>query len=192
MINGIAFGFGLAGMIVLTKLTSYLAPFNLYFSISTLVVGSGAGFSPRALLIKLAIPFLVGFALCAVPIWIGRQKLLLKTDFGKSLCNFATSSAMETATAAAFFGSLLMSWPMIVHWDILAAFEIRDYFGLFIAAYFIYFISYGIMARSGARLALTLLIGDSQPNWFASARDSLVGTLMSGVAGALVAVFVGS
>ena len=178
-------------MVLLTKLSSFLAPFNLYFSVSTLVVGSGAGFSPQALLIKLSIPLLTGFLLCAIPLWISRKSAMIHTKLGRSLNGFGKQDAVATSQASAFFGSLLMSWPMIVHWDVLAAVEIREYQVVFFCAYLIYFVSYALMARGGAKLALAFVGGEGGPQWISTARDSFVGAFMSGLAGALVVVLVG-
>jgi hypothetical protein len=192
MINSVAFAIGIALMILIVKASSFLAPFNLYFSISTLVVGGSELFSPWALLVKLAIPFLVGFLICFLPYKMADHPWVLNTKISTSLRDYASGYAVTTAQAAAFFGSLLLSWPMIVHWDILAAFEVRELRALFIVSYLVYFVAYGFMGGAGARTALALVKAGGAPQWIVSARDGAVGALAGGIATAVLTVFVGT
>lgn len=192
MIDKVAFPIAIAVLVILVKASSFLAPFNLYFSISTLVVGGSELFSKWALLVKLVIHFIVGFIVCFFPFKISQLRSVMNTQFGRLLREYVLERSVSTAQAAAFFGSLLLSWPMIVHWDTLAAFEIRDYRALFLFSYLVYFIAYGAMGGAGAKVGLILAGSDAAPKWIGTARDGLVGALAGGVATAVLAIFVGA
>src|SRR5262245_53317646 len=61
-----AFIFVIGWTIALTKMSSYLAPFDLYFTFSSFVFGVGH-VRPEALAIKLLIPFSAGFLVFYLP-----------------------------------------------------------------------------------------------------------------------------
>jgi hypothetical protein len=192
MISPIAFTLTLTLIVVLVKLTSFLAPFNLYFSFSTLFVGSGEFFPGRALAIKLVIPFVVGMIVFYVPHRIAsafnRESVIKRR--AEAFCN---DYAISSAQAAAFFGALLLAWPMIVHWDILAAFQIREYRLVFLVVYFLYFFAYGLLAGAGVRVASSLTAwrsGEKEVKWVSTFRDGLWGALAGGLATAVLGIII--
>lgn len=188
MINLTAFALSLTLIIILTKLSSFLVPFNLYFSFSTLFVGSGELFSGKALAIKLAIPTIVGMVVYYVPYKVAIS-MGTRSDFGKRLDTFCTEHAVPSVQAAAFFGAVLLAWPMIVHWDVLAGYAVRQYRGTFIIIYFLYFFSFGLLAGAGARMVGTLIArrqGQRKPKWISTLRDGFIGALAGGIASTMI------
>lgn len=190
MINPFAFTIAAALIIILVKLSSFLAPFNLYFSFSTIFVGSGSFFPGKALAIKMLIPFMVGFLLYYIPIKLVGP--LQNFSVAKRIRSYLGREAIPSCRAAAFFSALLLAWPMIVHWDILAAFEVREYKRSFLFVYLLYFIAYAFFASAGVRVAALLTkkrhseSGAHASGWIETSRDSFIGAIAGGTGTAVL------
>jgi hypothetical protein len=96
--------------------------------------------------------------------------------------------------AAGFFTALFLAWPFIIYWDILARPDIRELRGVFLCAYFLYFVSYAYFCGLGVTIAvisvrqklptkLTAKLGlEGRSGWYEAIRTSFMGTLASGIA----------
>ncbi len=177
MINPLAFSIATALIICLVKLSSFLAPFNLYFNFSTLFVGTGSSFPVRALVLKFLIPLISGFLLYYIPFrFIPMLNKLANAD---GINKYLNHDVVVTCKAAGLFSSLLLAWPMIIHWDILAAYEVRKYQSVFLLIYFFYFIAYAQLAGAGAKLAARYSSKNNSsinsPKWIAISKDAFIG-----------------
>lgn len=152
-----AFIFVVGWTIALTKLTSYLAPFDLYFTFSSFVFGVGH-VRPEALAIKLLIPISAGFLAFYLP---ARFPSLFARS-GKALRRlwlYLSFEAARSAYAAAFFAAIVLAWPVISYWDLLAVPEVRAYRVSFLFIYGLYGLAFGYFASSGVALAKLMLRG---------------------------------
>src|SRR5215475_3131202 len=66
-INLYAFVGGMFGILILTKVSSFLAPYKLYFSFSSFLYSDRSIYRWEALVLKLLIPCAVGFLLFYLP-----------------------------------------------------------------------------------------------------------------------------
>jgi hypothetical protein len=196
-INPYAFSFGIFGIITLNKLSSYLSPLQLYFSFSSFIVDKGS-FQFGSLLIALSIPCIVGFLLFYLPYrWMPIAKP--NSEAYRSIYRYLTRQADLTARTVGFFSSLLLAWPFITYWDILARPDIRDLRIAFLFAYFLFFVAYAYFSGFGVSIAL-LSLREKMPlstikvlgiggrfGWSETLRTSFMGTLASGIATYLAA-----
>jgi hypothetical protein len=145
-INVLIFATHVVLVVLLTRLSSVLDPFGLYFTFQSLFFGTEGTFAPWALLVKLLIPLISGAAIVAIAIAVAigmRHRTLPR-------------NADLSAQVGGFFAAILMSWPMIVHWDALAAREVADKYGAFVLIYCLYAIAFFYLSGIGAALALRL------------------------------------
>lgn len=152
-----AFIFIIGWTIAMTKLSSLLAPLDLYFTFASFLFGVG-NVRPEALAIKLLIPLSAGFVAFYLPARFGpvlapTQKAL------RRLWLYLSFEAARSAFAGAFFAAIVMAWPLMSYWDLLAVAEVRDYRIAFLFIYGLYGLAFGYFASSGVALAKLTLRG---------------------------------
>lgn len=126
----------LAGTVFLTKFSSLLAPFNLYFTFADLVKSGGeGGYGVLPFFVKMFIPFLVG----ALYFFYakGRDAILAESTGGYTI------NVELTAGVGAALAALLLSSPAIVLWEFVVSPTIYLYrvqflivYGLYIGSFF--------------------------------------------------------
>jgi hypothetical protein len=189
-INPYAFSCGVAGIIALTKLASYLTPYKLYFSFAAFLYSHRSLYRWEALTLKLLIPTLVGFLLFYVPFrWMqiggsGRNY--------RAIYRYLAQQATLTARAVGFFSSLLLAWPFVVFWDVLMDPSLQHLQFPFLCVYSLYFVSYSYFASLGvdlARLALRRSLPHHETQQVSSrltlleaVRTSFLGVVTSAIA----------
>jgi hypothetical protein len=142
----------LAGTVLLTKLSSLLAPFNLYFTFTELVKSGEGGYGLLPFLVKMLIPFSVG------ALFFHHQK---ERDLALSSSPSAINLEL-TAAAGSAFGALLLSWPAIVLWEFVVSAPIYGYRVQFIVVYALYVVSFAYLSSAGVMAArLVWLQGDA-------------------------------
>ena len=195
-INVYGLTLGIFGMVMLTKVASFLTPYKLYFSFSAFLFNDRAIFKWEALAIKLLIPCLMGFALFYLPyrwmIWTRGSNVNYRRIY-----RYLAKEAHLTAVVVGFFAALLMAWPFIVYWDILQRPDLLSLRFPFLCVYLLYFVSYAYFAGFGVSLARFLLrkklpenlVADSGDRvaWAEAIRTSLIGIVTSGIATYLAA-----
>lgn len=190
-INPYAFASGVFGVVVLTKVASYLTPYKLYFSFSSFLYSYRSIFRWEALTLKLLIPCIVGFLLFYLPFqWMKLTKG--STISYRTIYRYLALQANLTARAVGFFSSLLLAWPFIVYWDVLMEPVLQHLQFPFLCVYFLYFISYSYFAGLGVNLAhLTLREQLPEPRtrdlggrlaWLETVRTSFMGIVTSAIA----------
>lgn len=155
-INSLGYFAAILTVIGATKLSSYLEPLNLYFRFSSLFAGTSVDFVPAALLIKLAIPFLSAFVLIAAATAFVRNGADRRPDEDSRYLYFLRHEATHSMQVGAFFAALLLAWPMIIHWNVLAAEAMHHRYASFLLIYFLYALAYLFLGGLGARVALRL------------------------------------
>lgn len=148
-LNPIAFTLGIAVIFLLSRAASYLTPFKLYFSFQSFLFSTDDQLKWTSLGIKLAIPALVGFCLFYLPF----RWLSLSTTKHPFLALYLQYQADLTARCSAFFAALLMAWPFIIYWDLMAPPNLYDHRIAFYFIYLLYFISYSYFASLGVLIA---------------------------------------
>jgi hypothetical protein len=182
---------GVFAILLLTKLASYLTPYKLYFSFTSMLFDDRASFKWEALIIKLAIPCVVGFCLFYLP----HRWMVWTRDGSRSyrrIFRYLAREARLTAMAVGFYAALLSAWPFIAYWDVLQRPDLIDRRLPFLFVYLLYFIGYSYFAGFGVSLAqlvlrdhLTRSMNASIPQrvaWFEAVRTSLFGLITSGIA----------
>lgn len=187
---------GVFGIILLTKLASYLTPYKLYFSFTSMLFDDRAAFKWEALAIKLLIPCATGFLLYYLPyrwmVWTRGSNVNYRRLF-----RYLMKEARLTAIVAGFFAALLSAWPFIVYWDILQRPDLISLRLPFLFVYLLYFASNAYFAGFGVSLAQVLL-RDQLPSsltteaskrvaWLETIRMSVLGIVTSGIATYLAA-----
>jgi hypothetical protein len=182
---------GIFAILLLTKLASYLTPYKLYFSFTSMLFDDRASFKWEALMIKLAIPCIVGFCLFYLP----HRWMVWTRDGSRSyrrIFRYLAREARLTAMATGFFAALLSAWPFIVYWDVLQRPDLIDRRLPFLFVYLLYFIGYAYFTGFGVSLAqlvlrehLTRGMNAEIPKrtaWFEAIRTSLFGLVTSAIA----------
>jgi len=196
-VNIYGFTIGVFAVILLTKIASFLTPYKLYFSFTSMLFDDRAAFKWEALVIKLLIPCVTGFCLFYLPyrwmIWTRGSTVNYRRLF-----RYLRNEARLTATAAAFFAALLSAWPFVVYWDILQRPDLIALRLPFLFVYLLYFCSYAYFAGFGVSLALVMLRGQlpdaltfdasKRVAWLDAIRLSFMGIVTSGIATYLAAM----
>jgi hypothetical protein len=134
-----------AGVVLLTKLSSLLSPFNLYFTFSELISSTKNGYSPIAFLIKATIPILVGALYFTLSRHLSEQSTAMAGD--------ARIDFELTAQVGAGFGALLLAWPALMLWEFVAAEAVLPLRVQFILVYALYVVSFAYLCSTGVALA---------------------------------------
>jgi hypothetical protein len=190
-INPYAFTGGVFAVVVLTKVTSYLTPYKLYFSFSSFLYSHRSLFRWEAFTLKLLVPCVVGFLLFYLPFQWLRLTRGNRINY-RTIYRYLALQANLTARAVGFFASLLLAWPFIVYWDVLMNPVLQPLQFPFLCVYFLYFMSYSYFAQLGVDLArLTLRVHLPQPAthnpeghlaWLEAVRTSFMGIVTSAIA----------
>jgi hypothetical protein len=150
-INAEGLVIGIVLIVLLTKLSSYLTPFKMYFSFSSFLFDDMSSSSWLSLTIKLLIPLVVGYILFAVPFYW----MLKGTTSRRSLrayYRYIGRQSDYTAVTAGVGAAVLQTWPVIEYWDVLVQPEYYRFHLSFIFIYFLYFLSYGYFSLLGVYL----------------------------------------
>lgn len=143
---------GVTLVVLLTKISSFLTPYKIYFSFSSFFIEDASDNRWIALTIKLVIPIIVGFILFAVPFfWLLRASTTRLHLF--LYYRYLARQATVTAVAACVAAALLQAWPFIQYWDVLMRPDYGDVQLPFMVAYALYLVSYGYFAQLGIYLA---------------------------------------
>lgn len=190
-INPFAFAAAVFGVVVFTRLASYLTPYKLYFSFSSFLYSHRTIYRWEALALKLLIPCLVGFLLFYLP---HRWMVLTRgshVNF-RTLYRYLARQSDVTARAAGFFAALLLAWPFIIYWDVLMQPELQHLRFPFLCVYFLYFVSFAYFAGLGVNLARVLLRSQlprqsagqavGRLAWLETVRTSFLGIVTSAIA----------
>ena len=182
---------GIFSILLLTKLASYLTPYKLYFSFTSMLYDDRAAFKWEALIIKLTIPCIVGFCLFYLP----HRWMVWTRDGSRSYRRIFRYLAREvrlTAMSAGFYAALLTTWPFIVYWDVLQRPDLIERRLPFLFVYLLYFIAYSYFTGFGVSLAqlvlrdrLTRGMNAEIPQrvaWFEAIRTSVFGLVTSAIA----------
>lgn len=148
-IHLLSFVAGIALIVLLTKLTHFL-PAEYYFSFAGFLYvqdvadpAVGGQLHWMSLVIKLATPLLVGLILGAL--W--------------------TDDGIASAGPAGFAGALLLCWPGLVEWELVASPDVVARRNQFLLLYALYIGSFAYLCAAGARL------GPGLRSWFARRVD---------------------
>lgn len=190
-INPFAFAGGVFGIVLLTKVASFLTPYQLYFSFSSFLYSHRGVFRWEALALKLLVPCVTGFLLFYIPFqWM---KMVKGSAISyKTLYRYLARQCDLTARSVGFFSSLLLAWPFIVYWDILMQPDLQHLKFPFLIVYLLYFISFGYFSGLGVSLA-RLTVRQHLPRqgthdlggrlaWLEAVRTSFLGILTSAIA----------
>lgn len=180
---------GIIGIIILTKLSSHLTPYRLYFTFTSFLFEDESTLKWYSLLIKLMIPCAVGFLLIYIPIQYLRTSE--NNDKTKTSINYISNQSTQTARAVGFYSALLLAWPYITHWDMLMHPVYHHLKTPYMMVYFIYMISYAYFAELGVNLgsiAASKAMNnievklDKKYMWIETIRTSFMGVVTSGIA----------
>lgn len=141
-----------AAVILFTKLSSLLSPFNLYFTFSDLITSSREGYNPLPFLIKVGIPFAVGMVFYSL---FRRRDVALKEN---AVAQPDFINLELTAQAGAGFAALLLAWPAIVLWEFVVKDPVLELRLPFLLIYVLYIVAFAYLCCAGviiARLAWT-------------------------------------
>jgi hypothetical protein len=147
--------FCIAGTVLLTKITSLLAPFNLYFTFSQLVTSGEGGYGVLPFLVKMAIPFAVG-----VCYFLRYRQRDGRANASKSTAHSTINLELTAATGAAL-GAALLSWPAIVLWEFVVSEPVLNFRVQFILVYILYIISFAYIACTGVMVARLMSAKDA-------------------------------
>ena len=135
-------------VVAFTRLSSYLESLDLYFQFSDLFFGATSNLNIFAILIKLAIPMVAAAVLTFAIVRMSSIGWLFNFD-GEARFELLTSIQV-----GGFFAAFLMSWPLIIHWNILASEILLPYYEVFLIIYFLYAFAYYLLSGVGARLMI--------------------------------------
>jgi hypothetical protein len=182
---------GIALIVLLTKLSSYLTPFKMYFSFSSFLFDDMSNSAWLSLTIKLLIPLVVGYVLFTLPFYW----MLKGTTSRRSLLayyRYIGRQSEYTAVAAGVSAAVLQTWPMIEYWDVLVQPEYYRFRLSFLLIYFLYFVSYGYFALLGVYLGTIqyrryLPAGEAGRaiagvQWIDAVRAALIASASTGIA----------
>jgi hypothetical protein len=195
-VNPYAFALGCIGVIVLTRITSYLTPYKLYFSFASFLFSDDNEARWTALTFKLAIPVIVGLLLFYLPYhWLRITDL--KRNNAHPVVRYLHSQAELTARFSCFFAALLLAWPFIAYWDLIAPPYLSEHrFGFFLI-YFLYLVSYSYFGGVGISIGKWLVGEHLSEAQVRNVRGSTalveaVRTSVLGVATSAIATFLAS
>ncbi|MBL8153048.1 MAG: hypothetical protein JNM70_02590 [Anaerolineae bacterium] len=134
-VNILFVALGTALVIVLTRLSSVVAPQNWYFTFGALLYEVPEPTSWQAVVIKFGIPVVVGLILGFVE----------------------TENPSITAASAGFLGAFILTWPALTSWELYAPAPLLDRRGAFYLVYLFYFTAFAYLEMVGARLTLVYL-----------------------------------
>lgn len=140
----------IAMVVAATKILAEILPTDLYFSFRALLFDADALLAPFAVLIKIGTPVLTAFLVVMVSLGLGR---LLKS---RRLVP-RPAVVVLTIQVAGLAAAVLLSWPMIVHWEILAGAAVQDRREAFFIVYGLYAVTYFYASGIGAKLAYQLV-----------------------------------
>ena len=173
-VNFLKLIFGASLIIILSKLTQFLDPKDLYFSFSAFFFNYPRPISPVALIIKICIPIVTGIIVG----FISRENVSGTTGF------------------SGFLGSFILAWPVIVSWDLHAPYELYDKQNAFYIILTLYIISFSYICIAGGRLSTVFLrwIANRDKSgfirdltsWNNSIKPVLIGTI-SGIFATIIA-----
>lgn len=136
----------IASVVVVTKVLSNILPAELYFSFRALLFDASSRVAPFAVLIKVFTPALT--ALLIVLSCFSVDTLFRSKQVMPSL-----KTMVLTMQTAGFAVAILLSWPMIVHWEVLADGAVYDRKTAFFVVYGLYAVTYFYASGIGAKLA---------------------------------------
>jgi len=152
-VNPYAFTIGCLLIVLFSHIASYLTPYKLYFSFVGLLFDASQGPTRWvALFVKLAIPVVTGFILFILPFYWSRVTAV-GAQPGNPVSRYLTTQADLSVRMAAFFAGLLMAWPFISYWEIMARPDILPNKIPFLIVYLLYCISYSYFGGVGVALA---------------------------------------
>ena len=137
-----------------------------YFAYSELVIGYSGNITPLAILLRFAIPFVVGFAM----IWR----------------NGVTS---KEATASAIFVSFLLVWPTIIAPENTLSADLYERRYLLYLVYLLFTLAFTYMARAGASIGLHVRQSHTVRTFLAPEKEKLresTRTVFLALAGAII------
>lgn len=149
-IHPIIFFAQIAMVVAATKVLAEILPTELYFSFRALLFDADARLAPFAVLIKVGTPVLAAFVVVMVSLGLGR---LLKS---RRLVP-RPAVVVLTIQLAGLAAAVLLSWPMIVHWEILAGAAVQDRREAFFVVYGLYAVTYFYASGIGAKLVYQLV-----------------------------------
>lgn len=141
------FVFCFAGIVLITKLSSLLSPFNLYFTFSELVTSGEGGYGLLPFLVKMAIPFSVG------ALYFYRYQARDMFTLSDQPDALRPINLELTAMSGAGMGALMLSWPAIVGWEFIVSETVYKYRAQFVIVYILYVVSFALVARAGVLAA---------------------------------------
>ena len=152
-VNLVTTTFQITLVVLLTRATSYLEGLKLYFQFSDLFFGADNNVSVGAVLTKLAVPVAAGFvvAYCQLFFWSRKKRKNNADEHSRE-----KEELLISIRAGGFFAAFLLSWPMIVQWDVLASDEYTGYYEAFLFIYLLYAVSYFLLSGVGASVAWRL------------------------------------
>ena len=132
-------------IVLLTRLSSLLSPFNLYFTFSDLISAPRGTYNPFPFIIKLAIPLLVGVLYYSL---FKHRDSLVSSPQEPSGLNLEL-----TALAGGGFGALLLAWPAIVLWEFVITGAVLTLRAEFVLIYALYVVAFAFLTSAGVSLA---------------------------------------
>lgn len=135
----------IAMVVAATKVLAEILPTELYFSFRALLFDADARLAPFAVLIKVGTPVLTAFLVVIISLGLDR---LLKSRWQMP----QPAIVVLTMQVAGLAAAVLLSWPMIVHWDILAGASVQDRREAFFIVYGLYAVTYFYASGIGAKL----------------------------------------
>jgi hypothetical protein len=142
------FMFCVAGVVFLTKLSSLLSPFNLYFTFSELISSSPTSwYNPLSFIIKAVIPLLVG------AIYFTVHRYLVGFLHTEKPIELRDVNLELTAQAGTGFGALLLAWPALMLWEFVVSESVLPLRIQFVLVYVLYVVSFSYLGSVGVVLA---------------------------------------
>ena len=189
-LNPYAFAAGVFGVVLLTKVVSYLTPYKLYFSFSSFLYSHRSIFRWEALTLKLMIPCVIGFLLFYLPLqWM---RLTGSRPGYRMIYRYLALQSDLSARFVGFFSSLLLAWPFVIYWDVLMQPDLQHLRLSFLVVYLLYFISYSYFAGLGVNLARFAARNnlparatrgvEGRLAWLEAIRSSTLGIITSAIA----------
>jgi len=127
--------FGVAVIILITKATSFLEPYDSYFTFTGFLYESPEQISWRAIVIKFGIPIIVGLLVGFI----------------------AKDNPKGNAGVVGFLSSFILAWPVLVEWELLAPSSVQERRNAFLVIYSLYFGSYTYLCICGSRVTTIYL-----------------------------------
>lgn len=135
-----------AAVVTITKILAEILPTELYFSFRALLFDADARLAPFAVLIKVCTPVTASFFIIMLSLTVERLG-----NYSRLMPDSRVT--ILTMQVAGFSAAVLLAWPMIVHWDILADWSVLDRRTAFFIVYGLYALAYFYVSGVGAKLA---------------------------------------